>query len=298
MKKQILLSMLTVAALFCSCSKQDDPSQLPDTAPRQVTFTLSAADDAAPTRTVDDADASTRATTTVTLNRYVMEVYTDATCTQQAHVFDNGTSHRKEQTTPTFSITLNGQDRYYCLFWADNAAAAVYDVTTLKAVTLKSGATAQEGYHGMLAVTQAQVNHSVTLKRAVAKVTLNETDKIKPSSSLKTTYARHTTFDVSTATVGNAQDVEIITPISNAVNGTSGAPVRLAEFYTFAAAGGEIGTFRFTLNSEPVKEVTNIPLKANRITHLKGEFSGLTSATLIATSTTSDDWGGDKEYSF
>lgn len=288
MKKQIFLSMLTVAALFCSCSKQDDPSQPADTAPRQLTFTLSA----------DDADASTRAMTTVTLTRYVMEVYTDVSCTQQANVFDNETSYRKEQTTPTFIITLHNRNRYYCLFWADNAAAAVYDVTTLKAVTLKSGATPQEGYYAMLTVTEAQANHSVTLRRAVAKVTLNETDKIKPSSSLKTVYARHTNFNVSTATAGNAQSVEIITPISDTVNGTSDAPVRLAEFYTFAATGGEIGTFRFTLNSEPVKEVTNIPLKANSITHLKGEFSGLTSAMLTATSTASDDWGGDKEYSF
>lgn len=276
MKKNILLSMLTVAALFCSCSKQDDALNTPGNDVRQVTFTLST------------ADVSTRATTEVTLDRYVMEVYADAACTQPSKVFDGGASNRKEQTTGTFELILNSKDSYYCLFWADNDAAEVYDVTTLTAVTLKADATPMEGYHAMLVVTQAQTDHPVTLKRAVAKVTLNEEEKIKAGSSLKTAYDRHTTFNVATATTAGARSVEIITPITNEITGTANAPIQLAEFYTLASADGETATFRFTLNSEPAKEINNVPLKANIITHMKGEFSGSTSKTLTATA--SDNW--------
>lgn len=277
MKKQIIVSMLTVAAVFCSCSKQDDLSQTLGNDEQQVTFTLSA------------ADVQTRAKTEVPLDRYVMEVYTDAACTVAANnVFKDETSNRKEQTTATFELTLNSKNSYYCLFWADNMAAEVYDVTTLQKVTLKADANPQEGFHAMLTVTKAQKDHSVTLTRAVAKVTLNETEKIKENSSLKTTYARNTTFNVVTATASGAKSVERTTPITDAVSGSEAAPEKLAEFFTFASASGETVDFSFTLNNEPAKVVTNVPLKTNFVTNIKGEFSGLTSKTLEATA--SDDW--------
>lgn len=289
MKKQIIVSMLTVAAVFCSCSKQDDLSQTLGNDEQQVTFTLSA------------ADVQTRAKTEVTLNRYVMEVYTDAACTVAANVFEGETSNHKEQTgeaAATFKLTLNSKNIYYCLFWADDdVAAAVYDVASLQKVTLIDKATPLEGFHAMLTVTKAQANHPVKLTRAVAKVTLNEKDKIKASSSLKTTYDRCNSFNVATATAGDAKNVEITTPIADAVSGTEAAPKKLDEFFTFASASGETVNFSFTLNSEPAKEVTNVPLKTNFVTNIKGEFSGLTSTKLDATA--SDDWAGDeKEFPF
>lgn len=275
MKKQIIVSMLTVAAVFCSCSKQDDLSQTLGNDEQQVTFTLSA------------TDVQTRAKTEVPLDRYVMEVYTDVACTVAANVFEDGTNHCV-QDKAQFKLTLNSQNSYYCLFWADNQAEKVYDVASLQKVTLQADANPQEGFHAMLTVTKAQKDHSVTLTRAVAKVTLNETEKIKENSSLKTTYDRCNSFNVATATAGDAKNVEITTQITAPVDGTVDGPVWLAEFFTFASASGETVDFSFTLNSEPEKLVTNVPLKTNFVTNIKGEFSGLTSTKLDATA--SDVW--------
>lgn len=285
MKKYIPLCMLGIVAMLASCSQNEELSALTTNNGdlQSVTITLA-----------PDAGMQTRAGSTVTIDRYVMEVYnSDGT---PANVFDNASTNHKEQPTAAFTMVLDRSKTYHCIFWADNGAADIYDVASLKAVTLKADQEAIQGsYYGTQAVSGGTPGYTVTLKRAVAKIRFGEKDKIAAGSALAVAYTPNASFNVLDGTV-TAAGSEATRSISfgQGVNATPTAPEELTSFYMLAPVGeSNVQDFKFTLNSEAQRTVTNVPVRANHATYILGEFSSLTSKSF--TTTIDETWLGNEE---
>lgn len=154
--KKFLIWMLGLVTMLSSCSEAVD-MLIEGNGGQQVTFSLSA-----------DGLEQTRATADGL--RYVMAIYDESGTNKVVAetVFDQS----------TFSVRLD-QGKYTCLFWA-NHGSANYDAADLTAITAKDNsaddANAEAFYakQGITVTDGGTVN--VTLSRAVAKVTLNETD--------------------------------------------------------------------------------------------------------------------------
>ena len=178
-----------------------------------------------------------RAASDIELKRYVVEAYT--TDGQPANIFAGNTTHHLQQSVPTFTLRLDRTKQYCLLFWADceEETTAAYNVANLKQVTVVDGKkTNANAFCAQLAITEVKDSYTVTLRRAV----------------------------------------------SEATNGTN-APetgVQVGEFYLFAnTAESELGNITFTLTEgdrTSNRTVSNVPLQANYVTHIRGEFSQYT----------------------
>lgn len=282
MKKYISLCMLAIVAMLASCSQNEELTANENDNLKTVTFSLR----------MDEMQ--TRATTTATVDRYVMEVYTADGAA--ANVFDGGTVNHKEQTTADFSIKLDATQSYTCLFWADNGAADIYDVSSLKAVTLKTGKQAiEQSYYGTVSVSGNTTSYSVTMTHAVGKISLMEHDHINAGSTLTMTYTPNASFNVAdgTATAGSqtATEIPITTAIDNADKATASTYVDVFTCYMLAPSAQQLLNFKFSLTegaNTTTKSVSNVPVKCNVTTKIGGEFSNYTSKTLTATA--DDAW--------
>lgn len=277
MKKYIILLMTGIAAMLASCSQNEEPLAAGDRL-QSVTFHLAA----------DGSDLQTRAASTVAINRYVMEVY-DQDGNTPVNVF--GETHRKEQTTPSFTFVLDRTKTYRCLFWADRAAADIYDVSNLKAVTLKQNQKAIESsFYAAKTVSGNATVYAVTLSRAVAKIRLGEKDCIKGGSTLVATYQANTTFNVMDGALGQPADCTVTFDIATEITGTADVPTQVGEPFYMLAPDDEsnVTTFKFQLNDEPEKTVDNVPVRANYSVFIRGEFSNLTEKAFAVTA--EDGW--------
>lgn len=223
----------------------------------------------------------TRAATSVELQRYVAEVYTADG--EPANVFGGGTTHHLQQETPDFAFRLDRTKNYTCLFWADNEdeGNAAYNVQDLKAVAVTEGKKANaSAYYAMLTTEGFKENYTVTLHRASARVALWEKDKIEGNSELAVTYTPCATFNVETGAVAWDEPTTETFPITEAVDGTKEENGKqIAEFYLLApTAETELATMSFRLKEKNVttRDISNIPLQANYVTNIRGEFSSYT----------------------
>lgn len=237
-----------------------------------------------------DNDIQTRAGET-TMSRYVMEVYemNGATATP-ANLFENATTHHSQQTTGNFTLVLDRTKTYRCLFWADNDADGVYNVGDLKAVSLNDGKDAIEAsYFAAKDITASEVAHTITLKHAVACVNLFEKDKIKAGSSLSMTYTPNTSFSVLTGEVTAGMEISKNVPLNDSgVSGSEENPVKIGDPYYILAPNKEssVQNFKFELTESTKttsKEVTNVPVRANYTTNIRGQFSDYTDKTFNVT---------------
>ena len=225
-----------------------------------------------------------RAASDIELKRYVVEAYT--TDGQPANIFAGNTTHHLQQSVPTFTLRLDRTKQYSLLFWADceEETTAAYNVANLKQVAVIDGKKANaNAFCAQLAIMEVKDSYTVTLRRAVSRVVLWEKNHIKSGASLKASYPAIAGFDVETGTVetGEGQTEESFT-LTEATNGTN-APetgVQVGEFYLFAnTAESELGNITFTLTEGDRisnRTVSNVPLQANYVTHIRGEFSQYT----------------------
>lgn len=229
-----------------------------------------------------DASTHTR-TNPAEITRYAMEVYKDENCTTAANVFGHGdaATYKAQSDNGEFYMTLDKEQSYYCLFWADNGE---YTIDDLKAVTSGTDKQVTEAYHGKSSISGTEKEVSVTLKRAVAKLTLEESGALA-AGTLKVAYAHKTQFNVATAkTIGTetAQSKEMT--VSETGGGAIGGTVLL-----LADAGeATLHNFEFTYttaggSARPAFTVSNVPLRANYITGIKGHFSGNTAYSFEVT---------------
>ena len=244
MKKTVQFSMLVIMLVLTSCNQLDEKISNDE---KQITFTIS-----------NDED-QTRSRTNV-LSRYIMEVYEGTNVESIPIEFviqDNG----------IFTLSLETTKSYVILFWADYSNG-IYNTTTLKSINLAGGAEASEAFFASQVVTSLDItNYKIALKRAVAKVNLIETNVVTPNVDLTATFQHYTQFNVFNGEVTGSASL-ISKTFNSAV--TTG---ELGSFLTFAPVGGITTNFDFTYGTEKVISVTNVPLKANFITNISGEFS-------------------------
>ena len=247
--KKILSLMLGIAAMFASCSQTEELTAENNSA-KEVTFSLTA-----------DNGVQTRAAGTL---RYVMAIY-DASATNvvvPATVFSSS----------SFAVRLD-PGQYTCLFCADYGSAN-YNATNLKSVVLQDAATEVEAFYGKKGITVTDGGTvNVTLSRAVAKVVLNETDRLV-AGSITVTYNGFKDFNVSEGKGVTSSTLTQTLPIATTITGTVANPTKVGEFLLLANSGESyLSDFKVKYNSEAEKSITNVPVQANYVTNINGKFS-------------------------
>ncbi len=265
--KKIFYTLLAGVMALASCSKETTEELATQSGP--TTFTLSV------------GEIQTRAISTVTPARYVMEVWSEEGSTAE-NVFGDGTTNRIEVTSGSISVVLDKTKAYTCLFWADDDDT--YNASSLKAVALNTGKEYTEAYYAKVDVAAGRnLAIDVMLKRAVAKITLNEIAEMNTSDNIALSFSGISPlFNVFTGTAEGtpAEWTKSINPAA-----TTGV---LHTQYFFAATTESLTEFKFTTNIEPQKTVSNVPYRQNYATAIKGEYSGLFNGTFSVT--VDDEW--------
>ncbi|MFI3288434.1 MAG: hypothetical protein R3Y61_08170 [Rikenellaceae bacterium] len=211
MRKQLLALTMGAAALFTGC---------------QESTLSSAVAEGATTFNVSVEGELTRASTDAT--RFLMEIYDSSDA-----IVAEGTS-----STGQFSAILLDDQDYTAVFWADVNGADVYETESLKSVKLVADLAVEAWAGSVSFTTDGTTSTSVTLKRAVAKLTLKETAAIPADNSIKVSFSQFAVFNASTMAVESTVSAyEKTFAIESAVEGTEDSPVLIAtDIYVLASA--------------------------------------------------------------
>lgn len=284
MKKYIYMLCVMLAAAFTSCNNNDLVSETDGTT-RQVILQVT-----------PDQGLNTRATVTG-VDRFAIEVYTDADYKIAAKVLSNGTN-KASSATGEFAMVLDRTQKYYCLLWADKSGSGVYNIDDLQTVTLTGKAVeAWQGTKVIEAGTEAELK--VTLNRAVSKISLMETDKLK-AGTLTLNLNQPTVFNVATATTSGstARAEETITIASNmdgSTAPTTGVKLNTTDIFVLSpVTTANLTDLTFKYGAEEAFIVSQAPLKANFNTNIKGHYSTAKDGVTF-TVTCDNAWAGDKE---
>ena len=225
-----------------------------------------------------------------TPTRYVMEIYQGTTASGIP-------LQRKEQASSTFNVSLTYGDTYTCLFWADNGtpdnvANDEYEAADLKAVKIKSRCQPVQSGIWRNDTSRSRNFHpeaySVTLKHAVAKV---EYIQIKPltagNNTLKVVFPK--TFRLNVADFSTTEIESIVTTHTFENINKVETETTIATGYIIApSAAADVQNPTITLNNEPAKTISNVPLQRNYKTSIKGAFSDLYEADMTCSLT--EEW--------
>lgn len=262
--------MCAVAAMLTSCTKEEiDGKQIAG----EHKVTISAVPNLPMANESEAKSAQTRGT--AVCNRYVIELYSDAT-------YSTMVGTQQTTTDGNFAMTLDRSKNYYALLWADNNASAIYDVTSLKAVTLKTDQLPTEAFYGKLTIAaNNQAQYNVSLKRAVAKLNLNNTGDL-PKGSVTVKYNQKPVFNIVDGTTSGT-DVSLTATVTTTTDiiGTKVAPVTInADQPTYVLASAVAVNVDFTLQYKDATEASaeteftvTAPVQANYNTNIKGQFS-------------------------
>lgn len=252
-----------MAALFSSCTKDEiGGSQLDGV--REVV--VSAVVDWSMKDEPQMAKAQTRGT--ATCSRYVMEIYSDAGYTTLA-----GT--QQTSTDGTFApVSLDRTKNYYVLVWADGG-----DYTISNGLTaITKSATSSEAFAGKATIEGKTNTLSVSLKRAVASVTLLETNTLS-AGQVTVAFTEPTTYNVATGAVSGANTRTETVTIAADVDGTT-TPVKLNDspIYLLATATAQNIDFSLqykdaTLSAAEKTFTVTASVVANRNTNIKGHYT-------------------------
>ncbi len=282
MKSYIHILCAALTAVLASCSNSDLPA---DSGANLRQVTVSVATDHAPeTRATESAET-----------RYAISVWEDEEYTTPANVF-TGSTNCANNTTGVFAMILNSTKSYYCLFWADNGTDYTLN-DALKSITLKDGSKASEAYCGKTTIpaSTSSTSYTANLQRAVAKITLKETNEMPAGNTMTVKFDQYTAFDVQNGTAGTPVPCTV-TWTTTAKTGTTDAPVQLNDEDIFAlasVAGASLTNVTFQCNYEGGVMVPNVPLQANYNTNIKGHFTTISDQTF--TVSYENGWAGDKE---
>lgn len=281
MKKYIYILCAVLTAAFASCSQSEMGDETLQS--KQTILKVVASD-----------GLQTRGTATG-VDRFAIEVYTDEAYTTAANVFADGTN-KANNGNGEFAMVLDRTVKYYCLLWADKSGSSVYNINDLKAVALTGKAVeAWQGTKEIAAGTEAAL--TATLNRAVSKISLMETGKLK-AGTLTLNLNQPTAFNVATAvTTGEAtaRPEESITIAAAGVDG-SAAPTTSVKlngtdiFVLSSVATADLTNLTFKYGTEDAFIVPQAPLKANFNTNIKGHYSTAKDGVTF-TVTCDDAWG-------
>ena len=259
------------------------------------------------TATVDNgigSRASTYDTDDVTIDQCLLEVYDAGGSTLVAQA--EGVQGAQEGT---FTFTVGGLDpeaQYDFLFWADNKAAAAY-AGTLKGRALAGGADLSQAlaFQGRIEGATADEATAVTLTHAVAKVTLKTTGALAAGDKVTLSMAGVAgTWDVLGGTATGDATAEYAHTLASAI----AQPQDAAEVATFYVPAPTLGSTHDVAigyaSADGAKAgnaaVTNVPLKANYRTVIKGDVAALyEGATASITAQLNSQWSDpDSEVEF
>lgn len=270
MKRIFYILSAMLAITLASCNNEElGENTLSST--REVTV------NAAPDYRMADGSAAPKTRGTVTVDRYVIEVYENADYSTAGKVFENGTSSRATNATGSFTMSLANDKDYYCLMWADKKAngADAYIVTDLKNISLATGAKPTEAFYGTLSIKGGKTEYSASLHRAVANIVLKETGTL-PAGTLSMKFQQHTAFDVSVATIKGATTERTENLTVAETKGTKDNPAKIetdAIFVLAPIASAGTTTFTFQYESEAKFNVTDVQIQANYNTNITGHYT-------------------------
>ena len=213
----------------------------------------------------------------------------------------NGEGAFMIQDNGTFEIPglITGQ-QYTAYFWADYDDGT-YDVVWPNWVSLKDGKEIGMAYHGHTTFTLGEQDapYAITLKRAVAQVTLTQKDAAAGTPWIKVHFNRYKVFNAKNGTCsGDAESKKVE---YDPAGGFAAGQV-LASFYVFAPENGYTSDFVIKngddwTDSEEVVHyapviatVNNVPLKANYKTNITGNYNTGVLASAQFSVTTDDSW--------
>lgn len=278
MRKNFLLALLGMAAMFAGCSQEDN---LANQSTDKVTSFTVGVDEGVNTRASEPADKPTR---------YIMEVY-EATTSVGAEQ-----ATQVVQSANTFNVTLKDGTDYTILFWADYSDG-VFDATKLREVKIATGKVATKAAFAGVAqfkvgTDDASVYTAVTLKHAVAQVKFKETGTLTATPS-KLTVKYPESYSLNVEGYATAKIDGAITHELTCNAATTGV---IATDYIIASnTDSSPINIEATLDSEAKKEISNVPFRRDYTTTISGAYSDKYSATLTASCEA--DWGADKEVS-
>lgn len=292
--KKVSIWMSAALMMLASCSQNEDLLQTDTSTDEEVRVAFSVQMPEMRTRaTVPDESLEGKTEG----YRYICEVYEG----------DNATgtpAKRFEQNETHFSMLLKKNTGYVFLLWADGGNAKegtedgnYYNADDLKNVQVAGSAQDKCDEIAFYACQSVSVTSTgeiapITLNHAVAKVCLYETNHIEAGSTLSVEYTPAAAFNVATGgttTATEAQELEYtLTDKVTATDAETGK--RIAWFYMLAPEKGKaegLSDITFTLSElqsdgsskETENIVRNVPLQANYITNIRGEFSKYTSGT-------------------
>lgn len=182
---------------------------------------------------------------------------------------------------------------YTCCFWADGGVGT-YDITSLKAI--ERGEKPSIAYHAVKEITASSEPKDVTLTHAVAKVVLHETGTLAAGDKVGVSFTlpkySFNADDGSLASDGTQETVSGSFDITSTT--TTG---QVGWLYVFAPSAGYLATVTLSYttagSTEKTKEVSNVPLKPNHRTVLKGEFAGINGITKEFIVSLEKDWEGN-----
>ncbi|WP_455665185.1 leucine-rich repeat protein [Phocaeicola sp.] len=191
-----------------------------------------------------------------------------------------------------FTIRLDPALTYYFLFWADGGES-YYDTSDLTKVTVADvGIIGGIAYSGKIENATSLTELNADLHHVVAKVSFNTTaENLVAGQPVNISLPLHRTYNVATGTVTDQPTVHTATVNAGTYTGaTPENPVHVLSLYALAATDELVGVE--LSHDETTVNLTNVPLKQNYHTVLKGRI-GRVGGTF--TVTTQKSWG-DKEY--
>ena len=286
MKRTISILMLGIAVMLASCSQDEDTLQ---TNAKEGTMTFTATLDgsmnlrAMKTRSVTDP-------TDETVTRAVLEIYDN-----QNTMVGSRIAGTINGDNITFTANLEEGATYTCLFWADGGEGA-YNIADLTAIT--RGATPSIAYYAKKEITASSTPENVILTHAVSKVVLHETGTLAVGDKVGVSFTLpEYSFDVTdgSCTAGTNETISGSFDIASTTTGQVG------WLYVFApSTGADLTTVTLSYiangGSEKTKEISNVPLKPNHRTVLKGEFAKIGVFTQGFNVTLDKNWEEDNTY--
>lgn len=314
MKKYFYSAIVAMTALFTVSCSQDETLVETSTpaAPASVSFKLDVPTDGMTTRAAD-----------ANVARYavVIQNVDDATSPWTVKLAADGTGWKVDyeagdeqmKVQANSEITIDGLtdgSKYVAYFWADYNEDA-YDLTWATDITVKWNTAANKyvagmAYCGSKAFTAGEdtgAGFSVTLTRAVAQV--NFVQSVAGVSLGETLVAACTMpihYNLLTGQLTAATTDWDTTGQMQASGAASAGDVAadqvITSFYVLAPTAGTTVDFYMTMDNWATNlvdgGVTNVPVRANYKTNIKGAYygSGYTLGRAVFTVTTDDTWAG------
>ncbi len=203
------------------------------------------------------------------IDNFVAQAFSDDTYTTPANIFADGTESSATSTTGEFAVKLDRTKDYYLLLWADEGDD-IYNTDDLKSVTLNQNKAVSEVFAGKLTIEKgSDVPATVSLKRAVAKISMRNTLAIEAGKSIEVSYMYYKQYNVATSLFLGEMTNNTTTLTTTA----AAAGEEFAFVWVLASADEQTLTFTYNYEEQGNNTVENVPYQANRRTNLTGEYA-------------------------